>query len=151
MSAAPPPISTPRDGLASLMRLQGRWHLAREVRHNGGSVDRLRGICAFTRSGPRLIQDETGRLETSDGIFEASRRYVWTESKGWLHIHFADMRPFLTLPLGVARPEATYLCPPDRYAVVFDFGLWPDWESVWTVEGPRKSYVMTSRFTPEEI
>ena len=148
--AASPPISTPRDGLTSLSRLHGRWRLSREVRHGDGRIDRLRGSCTFTRSGPRLIQDERGTLETAEGRFEAARRYVWTESNGWLHIHFADMRPFLAIPMNVARPETTYLCPPDRYAVTFDFGLWPDWQSVWTVEGPRKSYVMTSRFSPEE-
>lgn len=142
------PIMSAHNGLHALARLQGDWRLSREIRHADGQIDRFHGVCRFARSGPRLIQDESGTLETKDGRFEATRRYVWTETEGWLHVHFADMRPFVSIPVGVARPETTHLCPPDRYAVVFDFSIWPDWESVWTVEGPRKSYVMRNRFSP---
>lgn len=110
----------------------------------------MQGTCTFTRSGPRLIQDERGFLETGEGRFEATRRYVWTEAQGRLDVHFDDMRPFHSIPLGVARPETTYLCPPDRYSVSYDFSRWPDWQSTWTVEGPRKSYVMTNRFSPAD-
>ena len=125
-----------------------KWALQREIRHDTGHIDRFDGTCRFSPSGPRLLQDEQGTLETAQGRFEATRRYVWTQTEGWLHIHFADMRPFVSLPMAVAKPTATHLCTPDRYEVVFNFGLWPDWESTWTVEGPRKSYIMTNRFSP---
>ena len=95
-----------------------------------------------------MIQDEQGRLKTADGQFEARRRYVWTETEGWLQIHFEDMRPFVAFPKQVPQPQATHLCDPDRYEVTFDFALWPNWETVWTVKGPRKSYVMRSLFEP---
>ncbi|MEO0864515.1 MAG: DUF6314 family protein [Pseudomonadota bacterium] len=147
--AEPTPISSPRDGVSSLARLQGNWRLQREVRHASGQVDRLSGTCSFTRSGPRLIQEERGTLETAQGRFQATRRYVWAETEGWLQVYFEDMRPFLRLPKAVPKPEATHMCAPDRYDAVFDFTLWPRWKTVWRVNGPRKAYVMTSVFEPE--
>ncbi len=131
------------------MRLVGDWSLSRRIVHGDGREDRFEGRCVFSKSGPRLIQYESGVLETAEGRFEGTRRYVWTEGAGQLQVHFEDMRPFHSVPLGVQRPEATYLCPPDRYGVSYDFTRWPDWESVWQVEGPRKDYVMTNRFMPE--
>ena len=134
----------------SLWALAGRWRLSRRIVHSDGREDVLEGTCTFTRSGPRLIQDERGLLETGEGRFEATRRYVWSETNGRLDVHFDDVRPFHSIPLGVARPETTYLCPPDRYSVAYDFSRWPDWQSTWTVEGPRKRYVMTNRFSPAD-
>jgi len=137
-------------GLNTLWSLAGRYRLERRIVHDDGCEDRLSGTCTFTRAGPRLIQEESGTLETAEGRFEATRRYVWTEAQGRLEVYFEDMRPFHSIPLGVHRPETTYLCPPDRYAVAYDFTGWPDWESRWTVEGPRKGYVMTNRLTRDE-
>lgn len=136
-------------GPGSLWSLTGVWRLRREIRHGDGRVDRLNGTATFTKSGPRLLQDEAGWLETAEGRFQASRRYVWAEAKGRLEMYFEDMRPFHTIPLGDDRPETVHLCPPDRYQVAYDFTGWPEWSTVWTVEGPRKRYVMESRFRPE--
>lgn len=133
-------------GPTSLWSLVGVWSLEREIRHGDGRNDRFVGECKFTRSGPQLLHDETGWLETAEGRFQGARRYVWKEAKGRLDVHFADMRPFHSIPLGAARPETVHLCPPDRYQVAYDFSAWPVWSSVWTVEGPRKDYVMTSWF-----
>lgn len=97
----------------------------------------------------RLVQDETGHLETAGGRFEATRRYVWTENNGQLDVYFDDMRPFHSVPLGAERPETVHLCPPDRYHVAYDFSAWPAWKAVWTVEGPRKGYRMVSSYAPQ--
>ena len=137
-------------GPRSLWALAGNWMLWREIRHADGRVDRLEGACTFTRSGPRLLQDETGWLETAQGRFQATRRYVWAEAQGRLDVHFEDMRPFHTIPLGEDQPETVHLCPPDRYQVAYDFTDWPRWRTLWSVEGPRKSYEMESRFAPAE-
>ena len=120
--------------------------MTRTIEHADGRVDRLTGRCRFTRSVPRLLQDEEGWLETAEGRFQASRRYVWGEKPGRLEVHFHDMRPFHSIPLGVAHPETVHLCRPDRYEVVYDFSNWPDWRTVWTVEGPRKSYRMETSY-----
>lgn len=132
-------------GLNTLWALIGQFRLERRIVHADGREDRLSGTCKFSRAGPRLIQAEAGALETTEGRFEATRRYVWSEDQGRLDVHFEDMRPFHSIPLGVDRPETTYLCPPDRYNVAYDFTGWPDWQSTWTVEGPRKDYVMVNR------
>ena len=135
-------------GPGSLWALVGVWSLEREIRHGDGRIDRFSGTCKFTRSGPQLLQDEAGWLETAEGRFQGARRYVWKEAKGRLDVHFDDMRPFHSIPLGVARPETVHLCPPDRYQVAYDFSAWPHWSSVWTVAGPRKDYVMRTVFCP---
>ena len=136
------------NGPTSLWSLAGKWSLSREMIHSSGEVDRFEGNATFTRTGPRLIQDETGTLTTPSGSFTATRRYVWTERGGRLEVSFDDMRPFHTIPLGEVRPETVHLCDPDRYQVAYDFSDWPRWRTVWTVEGPRKDYVMKSRYLP---
>ena len=135
-------------GPTSLWSFAGEWRLSRDIHHGSGVIDRLTGTCLFSKSGPRLVQDEQGWLETADGRFEATRRHVWAEVNGRLDISFADMRPFHSIPLGDARPETVHLCPPDRYQVAYDFSAWPEWRTVWTVEGPRKAYRMESVFSP---
>jgi hypothetical protein len=137
-------------GLVSLAALEGRWHLARRIVNADGSEASLAGMAVFRRAGLRLIQEEEGWLTLPGGgaPLRATRRYVWMPEKGRLEVHFEDHRPFHTVPLGVPRPETTYLCDPDRYAVAYDFTGWPDWRSVWRVEGPRKDYVMTTDYRP---
>jgi hypothetical protein len=137
-------------GLVSLASLEGRWRLARRIVNADGSEAVLEGETVFRRAGLRLIQEEEGwlRLPGGGAPLRATRRYLWTGAKGWLEVSFADNRPFHTVPLGVARPETVHLCDPDRYAVAYDFTGWPEWRSVWRVEGPRKDYVMTSDYSP---
>ena len=117
--------------------------------HDDGSEQTFRGCSVFQWSGPRLIEDQTGELNIgTDRPLVASRRYVWTTEEGRIEVLFDDMRPFHTIPLRVEHPETTHLCPPDRYQVAYDFSAFPDWSAVWRVDGPRKSYVMESRYTP---
>jgi hypothetical protein len=137
-------------GLQSLAALEGRWYLARRIVNADGSEAALEGTTVFRRAGLRLIQEEEGwlRLPGAAAPLRATRRYLWTGEKTRLEVAFEDNRPFHTVPLGVDRPETTYLCDPDRYAVAYDFSGWPNWRSVWRVEGPRKDYVMTSDYSP---
>ena len=140
-------------GIVSLAMLEGRWDLARVIRHEDGQEDRFDGTATFTRSGPRLIQDESGTLRPGRGgaALKAERRYVWTNSEARFDISFADMRPFHSLPKGVAAYETTYLCDPDRYHVTYDLTRFPAWSTTWDVEGPRKGYRMISRFTRASV
>lgn len=135
-------------GLTSIDMLVGDWRLERRIVHGDGHEDRMTGLCRFTHAGPHLVQDESGTLEMATGRFQAHRRYVWTEARGRLDVQFADMRPFHSVPLGAERAETVHLCAPDRYHVAYDFTGWPAWRTVWTVEGPRKDYVMTTDLTP---
>jgi len=138
------------DGLTSLATLEGRWALSRRIVHADGSEHALEGVAVFLRSGPRLIQDEEGEL-SGDGLprpVRAVRRYLWLQDGDRLECLFEDGRPFHGVPLGVARPETTHFCPPDRYHVSYDFSEFPDWRSVWRVEGPRKDYRMSNIYRP---
>lgn len=137
-------------GPSSLFSFVGSWDLTREIRHEDGRVNHMTGTCTFTRSGPRLLQDEWGWLETEEGRFQASRRYIWKEAERALDVFFADMRPFHSIPLSVPRPQATHVCPPDTYRVAYEFADWPVWHATWSVSGPCKAYVMESRFCPTE-
>ncbi|MBT8413760.1 MAG: trigger factor [Boseongicola sp.] len=135
-------------GLASLTALEGRWSMARRIVHDDGRCDLFEGESVFHRSGPRLIQDESGVLTPSRGgtSMKATRRYVWSADGSRIDVAFEDMRPFHSVPLGVEVYETTYLCPPDRYQVSYDFKGFPNWVAVWTVEGPRKAYRMETQF-----
>ena len=139
-------ISTDMAGLTSLSDLEGRWNLSRRISHGDGRIDTMEGAVDFVRSGQRLFQNETGTLAVNAHRLEARQSYVWTESQGQLQVFFADLRPFHTFPLKDATPEAEHFCAPDTYHVRYDFTPWPNWKSTWTVEGPKKAYVMISIF-----
>lgn len=142
-----PPRAVAMTGLASLAALEGPWLLDRVVTHSDGTEHRLLGRAEFRRSGVRLVHDEEGIL-TGDGMppVRATRRYIWRAEPGRLECAFPDNRPFHTIPLGVERPETTYLCPPDRYVVSYDFADAAEWRSTWRVTGPRKDYRMVSTY-----
>lgn len=140
-------------GLASLAALEGVWALEREIAHDDGRVDAFTGTTSFLRSGPRLIQDEDGWLTPMGAAvpLRATRRYIWTQSGDQFDVMFDDMRPFHRFPAGVSTPDATHLCPPDRYQVSYDFSAFPLWTSAWRVDGPRKAYRMTNRYIRAEV
>ena len=135
-------------GLSSLWSLAGHWKVSRVIEHADGTRNSFEGSVVFRRSGPRLIQSESGVLTVGNQQFQGARKYVWDREGDLLRVHFDDMRPFHTVPLESAHVETAHLCPPDRYEVAYDFSDWPMWRSVWRVEGPRKDYVMTSQHRP---
>lgn len=137
-------------GLTSLANLEGKWACARRIVHSDGTENTYEGTTVFARSGPRLIQSEDGYLTTDPArpALRATRTFVWRLEGDRLECAFDDNRPFHTVPLHVTRPETTYLCPPDRYHVAYDFSDLRNWQAVWRVEGPKKAYVMTSTYTP---
>jgi len=135
-------------GINSLAALEGRWLLSRHILHGDGRRDFFEGEVLFRRAGLRLIQDETGTMTVGNQQFQGQRRYIWEQAQDSLRVYFDDMRPFHSIPLGTALVETVHLCDPDRYQVAYDFSDWPNWSSVWDVEGPRKDYSMTSHMRP---
>lgn len=135
-------------GLTSLAALEGLWRLDREILHGNGARHAFKGTARFRWQGPNLVQDEEGVLSGLPGGagVKATRRYLWQESDRMVEVLFDDLRPFHAIPLNAERPEATHLCSPDTYHVAYDFDLPVAWQARWSVEGPRKSYVMESRF-----
>ena len=140
---------TGREGLAGLTDLEGLWTLSRRIVHAGGEVNEFKGQATCSRDSERLILDEEGLLSgvSNVGTLRASRRYVFCEQAGQIAVFFHDMRPFHAIPLGVAHPEAHHDCPPDTYEVSYDFSNLNQWRAKWSVSGPRKSYVMSTRYT----
>jgi len=134
-------------GLSSLWALEGRWLLTRKITHSTNVQNHFTGEAHFDRSGPRLIQTETGQLSVADQSLEAKQRYFWEAKGRLLNVYFSDLRPFHSIPLNAAHPSTVHLCDPDRYEVAYDFSAWPQWETRWCVEGPRKDYVMHSIYT----
>lgn len=131
----------------SLAQFEGRWHLDRQIEDAARGDMRLEGEAVLARSGLRLVYTETGTLVIpGQPSMTATQRYVWQERAGWVAIRFSDGRPFHGFPLRAARAEATHLCDPDRYHVIYDFSAWPEWSSEWRVSGPRKDYVMRSHY-----
>ena len=146
MTSQPAVSQTQPRGLRSLWALEGLWALTRDVHHADGRIDRLTGKTMFRRSGPKLVQDETGILSVGDQKLEAKQRYIWEAAGSQLNVYFADLRPFHSVALNAPTPSAIHLCPPDRYEVAYDFAQWPAWRATWQVEGPRKDYRMTSEY-----
>jgi hypothetical protein len=121
----------------------GDWSLSREIVHDDGTRARFVGRACWRTEGAGALQEETGVLEMAGQGFAAQRRYLWAED---LDVRFEDGRFFHRVPpLG---GPVSHLCPPDHYAGVYQFAGWPDWEVRWRVSGPRKAYVMVSRYTP---
>ena len=137
-------------GLTSLASLEGRWRCTRRIVHENGDENTYEGTTVFLRSGPRLIQNEDGLLTMSPSqpALRATRKFIWTLERDRLECAFEDNRLFHTVPLNTAQPETTYLCPPDRYHVAYDFSDMRNWQAIWRVEGPKKAYAMTSTYTP---
>ena len=128
----------------------GRWILNRDIRHVDGLTGRFEGVAEILPAGPGLYSyEERGTLTL--GLSEplhATRRDLWRAAEGAIDISFGDGRPFHRVDLGGLRPETVHICPPDRYAVAYDFTAWPEWTATWRVEGPRKDYVLTSHYRP---
>ncbi|SPF75624.1 hypothetical protein ALP8811_00617 [Aliiroseovarius pelagivivens] len=126
----------------------GEWQIEREVAEETGAVHRLSGAAVFSAEPGGLLYREEGQLVTENGAsFAASRVYHWCGlGDGRVKVLFADGRDFHMIDLTVAQPEDLHWCDPDQYRVSFDFSLWPTWQSVWNVSGPRKGYRMVTRY-----
>lgn len=128
---------------------EGRWRLSRRIedaRPGGGGM--FEGAAVFIRSAGGLIYEETGELRLPDqpGV-SATRVYHWRDDgEGGAEVLFEDGRDFHRIDLGSAAASAWHDCPPDRYEVSFDFTRWPEWRTVWRVQGPRKDYTMFSQY-----
>ena len=141
-----------RRGLAALA---GEWQIARRITEASGAVALFDGQARFAWDAARgpgwMWQCEAGELRLDAGrgpAFRAERRYLWQDTGAGLAVHFEDGRFFHAFAALEGSPEAHHHCPPDDYAVRYEFTGWPVWRAVWQVSGPRKDYRMESRFTP---
>lgn len=128
----------------SLDDLAGQWTLWRRVDHADGTAAALDGTCRFEADRGGLRQTEIGTLRVGSSALEARQVQLWRPGP---RVLFADGRAFHAVGEG-RRPAARHLCGADLYEVTYDFAELPDgrWAVEWRVRGPRKDYVLRSRY-----
>ncbi|MCR8546323.1 DUF6314 family protein [Salipiger sp. P9] len=119
----------------------GEWRLEREIRQGDGGDGRFEGVARWLPEGEGALYVEEGALLLPSGRFAAERRYRWDRD---LRVFFEDGRFFHQVP--AEGGPAGHWCDPDQYDVEYGFGDWPVWWARWRVTGPRKDYVMLSRY-----
>ena len=125
---------------------EGDWVLERSIADRRGADAQFRGQAYFVPDGAVLRYREIGTLEMGETAFEAEQSHLWRLDGSRFRISFADGRPFHDFEAGIEQPQARHDCPPDLYLVRYDFSAWPEWTAEWTVTGPRKDYLSTSRY-----
>lgn len=124
----------------ALADFAGLWRLGKRIVAANGPPARFEGTAEWSPVPEGLVCREQGRLWVGQAApVEAERRYLW---RAGLAVHFEDGRFFHTVP--ACGGHAHHDCPPDSYAVTYDFGGWPMFTATWQVRGPRKDYVMTA-------
>ena len=132
-----------RQPIDVLTALEGQWRLSREVRHAGGAVLRAEGRAVLAPDGAGLVEAESGRMAAADGGTAFAQRRLWRVEDGRLVLRKGDGTPLCALTDG----EGVHDCPPDTYRIRLDLsGLPGAWSAEWRVAGPRKDYVMTTRY-----
>ena len=120
----------------------GRWVIEREIVHAGAPPAQFVGQAEWTATTGGADYFETGVLKLAGhSDMQAERRYRWDND---LNVYFDDGRFFHQVPALGGGTE--HWCDPDDYKVAYDFDHWPQWSARWAVQGPRKNYVMTSRY-----
>lgn len=126
----------------------GDWRLARVIDdRRAGQAGVFDGTARFTpASGNLLTYTEEGKLRIGTApAMTATRTYAWAFDADHVRVSFADGRAFHSFPhAGGAGQD--HPCGADLYRVTYDFARWPDWQTCWTVIGPRKDYTMTSHY-----
>ena len=131
-----------------LMNFEGSWQVGRRIENAEGPEARFEGVARFEPDGAGLVYAEEGELQLEgQPPIRGERRYLWRqEEDGTIAVFFDDGRDFHRFDPGAEAPGDRHHCAPDVYDVTYDFGGWPEWESRWRVTGPRKDYVMVSRY-----
>jgi len=128
--------------------LCGAWRLERDVEDRRAAVTgRLSGRAIFRPDGPDLRYREDGTLSLGDyrGVFYRSYRYRFPDSAR-AAVAFEDARPFHELDLSRGAWRATHHCGADLYEGRFTVSDEDTWCAVWRVTGPRKDWLLSSRF-----
>lgn len=131
----------------TLAEFEGEWRIARMIRDRlAKRTGRFDGSAVLHADGDGLAYSERGLLRfPGNPPLEAVRCCLWRQAGKRISVLFQDGRPFHDFtPKGVSTAE--HSCPPDSYAVLYDFSRWPQWSSEWTVSGPRKDYSMVTRY-----
>lgn len=133
----------------NLTAFEGPWQLSRQIEdRKAGHVITGQGSCVFAADGPeRMIYDEEIVLNVpGQAPLSGTRRYFWEQHGREIAVLFSDGRGFHRLTPGRSGSEDVHICDPDLYRGRYDFANWPQWTAIWRVTGPRKDYVMTTKY-----
>ncbi|SFR17431.1 DUF6314 family protein [Poseidonocella sedimentorum] len=141
-----------KDDPLTLDMLQGAWKLGRVILEADGRSAQFIGKAEIRPEdrgqGSGMVYHEHGTLHLpGERPMHAERRYLFRAEGALIDVRYDDGRPFHRFDPNAEAPEARHDCGPDRYHVRYDFSRFPSWSSEWVVQGPRKSYVMTSHYS----
>lgn len=126
----------------------GQWSIDRVISDKrAGSMARFTGVAGLTPDQGGLRYAEKGQLVLAGAApITAERQYIWHPQDGGVDVFFDDGRFFHRFYFSNSA-KAAHWCDPDQYDVEYEFADWPKWTATWAVKGPRKDYVMTSRYS----
>ena len=120
----------------------GLWSLERHINHADGTRATFSGQAEWTKAAGGYAYKETGEMRIGDGApLTAERRYFWKNDLG---VYFNDGRFFHDVP--PQGGDTYHWCDPDTYNGTYDFTAWPEFSVSWRVKGPKKQYVMHSKY-----
>ena len=148
MTAMPKPMA-PAAGVSDLRDfLIGTWRLTRSIEDRRGvQTGSLRGRAIFAPERIGLHYREEGRLRLGAHAGVARQAHLYRfPCAHRAEVRFEDARPFHDLDLSAGTWEVVHFCGADTYRGRFQVvGL--DLLTVhWTATGPRKDYVIFSRY-----
>ncbi|MEX0371191.1 MAG: DUF6314 family protein [Tateyamaria sp.] len=121
---------------------EGVWRIDRTIEHTQAPTARFEGEATWHPVADGYDYRESGVLTVPGSApMHAERRYHWAND---FSVFFDDGRFFHKVP--ASGGQAVHWCDPDTYTVDYDFALWPEFQVIWTVRGPKKSYRMVSRY-----
>lgn len=132
--------------------LRGAWVFERKVfdgatEQEVTATGQARFVDELMNGAPGLRYREDGELDLNGVTLQTEREYIYGfPAHGVAEVRFADGRFFhmLDLSKGIVRVE--HQCGDDTYHGLFRVLTDKAWLSVWRVDGPRKSQVITTHF-----
>ncbi|QGK72215.1 hypothetical protein GIY23_11230 [Allosaccharopolyspora coralli] len=126
----------------------GQWGLERDIADEAGSsLGAFSGEAAFTRGEGELVFHEWGTLVLGVHRAPAHRTLHFRLDGGArarVHFDYGDF--FHDLDLSSGRWQAQHPCRDDLYRGEFVVCGRDEWWQRWSVAGPTKNHVLTTRF-----
>ena len=128
-------------------QLPGSWTQTRSITPGGT----YHGTALFTRIHDNTLQyREEGALTTDQGhTGEVFRSYLFKRIGDRIEVLFDEAEPRLFHELSIdhqGRAEADHKCGDDFYKSVYQFMSRDEFKITHTVTGPRKNYVMETKY-----
>lgn len=109
---------------------------------------RFRGTACFSACRAGLLLEERGEAAVGAYKGEACQRTVFHfDGASAADVRFEDGRLFHQVDLATGAAVVEHDCPPDRYEGRYRVLAADRWLLGWRVAGPRKKYLIASRFT----